>query len=256
MPIFGKDKKEGALDSPISGQPGKTPQLKRDSEILNEVKLGIERLSEILSTYLSSFEQRLLTIEKQMGSLESRVSSLEKSKQTSMTSVSQTSATGVGGIRVPTELVEDAIMTEPQIPVKPPEPEVSTIPPATPPKPPKPSQEPTVAVSREELRPPQTPPPRPVPPVEAKPGTPENNIPLSKEVPVTENFFDELRARINKKSIVQPETAAYQPTPIQAVTAETKQISQVQTSEAAGDKTEEDIRMILQRLKESIKRAE
>ncbi|MBS7281557.1 MAG: hypothetical protein KIH09_17210, partial [Candidatus Freyarchaeota archaeon] len=100
MPMFSKDKKEGNLDPPIIGQASKTSKSGKDSDVLKEVKLGIDRLSSILATYLSSFEERMVKIEKQIVNLDTRITNLEKG--------GVRSGTPAGGIRVPLQLVEDA----------------------------------------------------------------------------------------------------------------------------------------------------
>ncbi|MGQ9721005.1 MAG: hypothetical protein ACUVXA_06760 [Candidatus Jordarchaeum sp.] len=249
MPVFGKDKKESYLDSPIKGKLGKTSSSKKDSDILNDVKLGIERLSEILSTYLSSFEERLGTIEKKIGSLDGRIANLEKRGRMGVGST--------GKIVVPSELVEDATRTRPIIIKEAQEPEIPTVE--------------TEPVASELPRPIIPPPIKPIitipktvsevetpvaePPTEIKTEEFESKISLSKEVPVAENFFDELRARLDKKSSQLPEENLYQPTPEKVAVAGTKTAPKVATSEE-GVKTEDDIRLVLQRLKDSISKRE
>lgn len=253
MPIFDKDKKEGHLDSPINGQPAKNPNPKKDSEIINEVKSGIERLSQILSTYLSSFEERLGTIEKQIGSIDKRITSIEK--------ITRKRIANKGGIVIPSELVEDATRKEPVITKMSLEPEPSTVETVTAsPELPKPAvtppTEPSIKIPKTEIPSPKVETPVSVPTTEEEAQTPESALQLSREMPVAENFFDELRARIDKKSAELPEGMVYQPKPEEVAVAETKETAQVQTSESPGEKTEDDIRMILQRLKDSISKAE
>nr|MDO8081829.1 hypothetical protein [Candidatus Freyarchaeota archaeon] len=252
MPVFGKDKKEGYLDPSTGGQPAMNPQSRKDSDTLNEVKSGIERLSQILSTYLSSFEERLGKIEKQVGNLDLRLTTFEESK------MKITPSTGV--IRVPSELVEDATRTEPIITKKRPEAETPsipapTIPPglqkaptATPPKPP-------LTIPKVETRVPEAETVS-VPPKGPETPPPTRNIPLSKEAPVAEHFFDELRTRITTKSAASPESKAYTTTPERVTPAVTKQTAQAPVKEGTPEKSEEDIKKVLERLKDSIKKAE
>ncbi|MFB0559670.1 MAG: hypothetical protein ACETWM_00360 [Candidatus Lokiarchaeia archaeon] len=258
MPVFGKDKKEGYLDSPANGQPAKNPNPKKDSEIINEVKSGIERLSQILSTYLSSFEERLGTIEKQIGSLDNRITSIEKITRKSL---AEKSIADKGGIVVPSELVEDATRTRPAVTKKMPESvpsteETVTVSPEIPKPAITPPTEPAITIPKTEIPSPKVEAPVSVPTTEEETQTAESAIPLSREVPVAENFFDELKARINKKSSQLQEETVYKTKPEPATVEETKETAQVQTSERPREKTEEDIRMVLQRLKDSISKAE
>ncbi len=259
MPVL-KDKKEGYLDSPIKGRPAKNP--KKDSGTLNEVKQGIERLSEFLSTYLSSFEERLGKIEKQIGSLDNRITSVEKISRKNIAKMAK-SAPETGGIRVPSELVEDATRTQPIITKKgqEQEPQTTEAEPFSPelPRPTiPPPTEPTITIPRIGLSGSEFETSVSLPATEIETQALESKeIPLSREVPVAENFFDELRARIDKKSSQLPKEIVYQPKPEQVTAGGTKAPPQAPSEKAPSvAKTEEDIRMVLQRLKDSISKTE
>jgi vacuolar-type H+-ATPase subunit E/Vma4 len=249
MPITGKEKKEGNLD-PSASDPAVKDLQKKDSDVLNEVRSGIERLTQILSTYLSSFEERLGKIEKQIGNLDYRLADIEHG--------SRKTTSDTGAIRVPSGLVQDATRTEPVITKKRPEAETPSIPtPTVSTGPPKPSisiQPPTI-VPKSETRTPevQT---GSAPSTGLGPEIPTKDIPLSMEAPMAEHFFDELRTRITTKSGELQEGKAYQTTPEHVTPAATKQTAQVPIKEETLEKSEEDIKKVLQRLKDSIKKTE
>ncbi|MBS7251555.1 MAG: hypothetical protein KIH08_13350 [Candidatus Freyarchaeota archaeon] len=243
MPMFSKDKKEGNLDPPIIGQASKTPKSGKESDVLKEVKLGIDRLSSILATYLSSFEERMVKIEKQIVNLDTRITNLEKG--------GVRSGAPAGGIRVPLQLVEDATRAEPIMVKKQPEPPpvpAATLSPEV--------TKPTTTIQAEsyglgaEVSEAAT-------LTRVQPATPPDNIPLSREAPIAENFFDELRTRIDRKSAQLSQNVVYQPKKVETAEVETRKAIQTISGEAYPERrTEEDIKAVLQRLRESIKKAE
>ena len=257
MPIFGKEKKEGYLDSSIDDPPSKNPQ-KKDSDALNEVKSGIERLTQLLSTYLTSFEERLGKVEKQIGTFEFRLTDLEQG--------GRKTTPGTAAIRVPSGLVQDATRTEPVIPKKRPEAEPPSVPtptvptglprpPTTIPPPAAAQPKPTVAAPKIETRAPEVH-TGSVPLTGLGTAPPTQDIPLSKEAPISEHFFDELRTRITTKSGELQESKAYPTTPERVTPAATTQTAQVPVGGEPLEKSEDDIKKVLQRLKDSIKKTE
>lgn len=226
------------------------PRPKKDTDTLSEVKSGIERLTQILSTYLSEFENRLGKIEKQVGNLDLRLSTFEESKMKT--------APSTGVIRVPSEILEDATRTEPtitkkrsaaetpSIPAPTVSPGLQKLPTGTP-------QKSTPTIPKVEIRVPE------VETVSITPKGPEtpplSDIPLSKETPVAEHFFDELKTRLNTKSVTAPESKTSTTTPESFTPAVTKKTVQAPVKEGTFEKSEEDIRKVLERLKESIKQA-
>jgi hypothetical protein len=222
------------------------PQPKKDSDTLSEVKSGIERLTQILSTYLSAFEERLGKIEKQVGNLDFRLTTFEKSN------IKVTPSPGV--IRVPSGLVEDATRTEPVITKKQPETELPSISPG-------PTKPLTVTPQISPLTTPKAEPhvpeaeTRSVPSMGPETSPSISDVPLSKEAPVAEHFFDELKTRLTTKSAASPESKAYTATPEIVTPTVTKQTVQAPAKEGTFEKSEEDIRKVLERLKESIKQA-
>jgi hypothetical protein len=257
MPIFGKEKKGGNLDSRISDPPAKNTQ-KKDSDVLNEVKSGIDRLTQILSTYLTSFEERLGKIEKQIGTLDFRLTDLEQGGRKTTPST--------GAIRVPSGLVQDATRTEPVLPKKRPEAEPPPIPtptvpaglprpPTTIPPPAAAPPRPPIAASKIETRAPEVQ-IGSAPPTGLGTVPPTQDIPLSKEAPISEHFFDELRTRITTKSGELQEDRTYPTTPERVTPAATTQTAQVPVGGEPLEKSEDDIKKVLQRLKDSIKKTE
>ncbi|MEM2135807.1 MAG: hypothetical protein Q6366_003275 [Candidatus Freyarchaeota archaeon] len=243
MPMFSKDKKEGNLDPPIIGQASKTSKSGKESDVLKEVKLGIDRLSSILATYLSSFEERMVKIEKQIVNLDTRITNLEKG--------GVRSGAPAGGIRVPLQLVEDATRAEPIMlkrqPESPPVPAATLSPEVS---------KPTTTIQAEsyglgtEVSEAAT-------LTRVQPAAPPDNIPLSREAPIAENFFDELRTRIDRKSAQLSQNVVYQPKKVETAEVETRKAIQTISGDAYPERrTEEDIKAVLQRLRESIKKAE
>ncbi|MEM2144927.1 MAG: hypothetical protein QW279_06170, partial [Candidatus Jordarchaeaceae archaeon] len=151
-------------------------------------------------------------------------------------------------------MVQDAIRTEPIIPKKQPEvesPSVSPIPPKAPT---------TVASPKSTLT---------VPKVETRVQVetvsvpqkgletpPMSDVPLSKEAPIAENFYEELKTRLTAKSVASPPESKVHTAATGAVTQTvTRQTVETPVREGTFEKSEEDIRKVLERLKESIKQA-
>lgn len=215
---------------------------KKDSDTLGEVKSGIERLTQILSTYLSAFEERLSKIEKQVGNLDFRLTSFEKG--------TMKTASGPTAIRVPSGMVQDATRTEPIIPKKQPvveppsiSPEPSKSPKVTPPKstPTIPKVESRIQVETVSV------------PQKGLETPPMSDIPLSKETPIAENFYDELKTRLTTKSVASPSESIYATAAGTVTQTVTKQTVRTPAREGTFEKSEEDIKKVLERLKESIK---
>ena len=218
---------------------------KKDSDKLSEVKSGIDKLTQILSTYLSTFEERLSRIEKQVGNLDYRLTSFEKS--------AMKTASSPTALRVPSEMVQDATRTEPIIPKKQLEvesPPISSGPPKPPTvTPPKstltvPKVEPRVQVETMSV------------PQKGLETSPVSDTPLSKEAPLAENFYEELKTRLTAKSVASPPESKVHTASTDAVTQTiTRQTVETPVREGTFEKSEEDIRKVLERLKESIKQA-
>jgi hypothetical protein len=244
MPMFSKDKKEGSLDPSIIRQASKNSKSGKESDVLREVKLGIDRLSSILATYLSSFEERMVKIEKQIVNLDNRITNLEKG--------GVRSGVPAGGIRVPLQLVEDATRAEPIMVKR--QPESPPVPAATlSPEVPKTA----TTIPKAESYGLGTEVSEAATLTRVQPATPPDNIPLSREAPIAENFFDELRTRIDRKSAQLSQNVVYQTKKVETAEVETRKAIQTISGDAYPEKrTEEDIKAVLQRLKESIKKAE
>lgn len=154
--------------------------------------------------------------------------------------------------------MQDATRTEPVIAKKRLEAETPSIPtPAVPTGPPKPPTatppKAPIAAPKIETRPPQIE-TGAVPPTGPGTQASQPDIPLSKEAPMAEHFFDELKSRISKTSDFQ-EGRVSQTTPGYVAPAAPKPTAQVPAKQEATGGSEEDIKRVLQRLKDSIKKA-